>query len=223
MPWTLPPQPALATDRFILILATLWKWVWEKPGPAMTGPLSLAIRKRIWSMRERLAVLAKRFHDGTLQPPKPRGPRSAPAPAEDAAPRTRNAILPRGFGWLCGLVPSWAAGAGSQMQHQLNDPEMRALEAASPEAARLIRSLLWMTGQRHPDYRYVPSRKSSRRERAERPPQPGQPRTDPMVPAEIPQPVPPPQAPEALLVTPVIEVERWSHLSLMPGRQRRDR
>jgi hypothetical protein len=219
MPWTLPPQPALATDRFILILTALLRWVWEKPGPAMTGPLSAAIRKRIRSIQDRLALLAKRFHDGTLRPPKPRGPRASRATADAAAPRTPP-ILPRGFGWLCGLVPSWAAAAGGQMQHQLKEPEMRALEAASPEAARLIRSLLWMTGGRHPDDRYPPPSPRSRRREAEglsgEPPAPA-------APAERRQAIPPPQPPAALLVTPVIDVSQWSHLRLIPGSLRRNR
>jgi hypothetical protein len=39
----------------------------------------------------------------------------------------------------------------------------------------------------------------------------------------MPRAVPPPPGPEALLVTPVIDVAQWSHLSLIPGSQRRHR
>jgi hypothetical protein len=222
MPWTLPPQPALATDRFILILATLWKWVWEKPGREMTGEVSQAIRRKLTRAGERFALLARRFHDGTLAPPKPRATRrKPPPPADDAAPRTRPPpILPRHFGWLCGLVPAWAAGAGSQMQHLLQNPELEAMAKASPEVGKLIRPLLWMTGQMPPAYLALPAR--TRRARAGLPPGPRRPRAPRATPAAAVEsfpavPPPPRQPPEALLVTPVIDTEMWSHYSLIPG------
>jgi hypothetical protein len=211
MPWTLPPQPALATDRFILILTTLWNWVWEKPGREMTGLVSVAIRRKLVRARLRFAILAQRFHEGTLAPPKPRAtPRPPPGIAKPRSP----SILPRHFGWLCGLVPSWAAGAGSQMLHQLTDPELEAMAAASPEVGRLIRPLLWMTGQMPPAYLALPPR--TKRARAELPPQrrprraaPPRPPAAPEVPP--PGPTPTPQPPAALLVTPEFEGERWKN------------
>jgi hypothetical protein len=227
MPWTLPPQPALATDRFILILAALWKWVWEKPGREMTGAVSVAIRRKLTTAQARFALLAQRFHDGTLTPPKPRAtPRKPPAFPDDAGTRTRPPpILPRHFGWLCGLVPSWAAGAGYQMEHLLLNPELEAMAAASPEVGKLIRSLLWMTGRRPPAYLAPPPRTNrAPPERAGTGPKPGsrRPRAAETPPAEPPPPLVPPPAPNppgpaALLVTPVIDREMWSHYSLIPG------
>jgi hypothetical protein len=76
-------QPALATDRFILILIALWNWVGTKAGPTKTGPLHLAIRKRLVHIQLRRAILSKRFHDGTLSPPKRRA--QTPAYRDPAA------------------------------------------------------------------------------------------------------------------------------------------
>jgi hypothetical protein len=223
MPWTLPPQPALATDRFILILAALLRWVWEKPGKEMTGPLSVAIRRKLTTVRLRFAILAKRFHDGTLAPPKPRATaRKPPASTGDAAQGTRPPpILPRHFGWLCRLVPSLASVAGNQMEHLLREPELEAMAAASPEVGTLIRSLLWMTGKRPPAYLAPPPRATGAHARAAvtgaKPARRG-PRAAPA--AETPATLPPPPlaapTPAALLVTPVIDPEMWSHYSMFP-------
>jgi hypothetical protein len=245
MPSPLPPQPALATDRFILILAALVRWVWEKPGREMTGLVSMAIRRKLTGVQARFAILAQRFHDGTLAPPKPRAtPRKPPHAADDAAARTRpQAILPRRFGWLCGLVPSWAAGVGYQMEALLQHPEMEAMAAASPEVGKLIRPLLWMTGRRPPAYLALPPRTGRapprraplrraplRRAGAGPKPGPGRPRAaagrSPAV-APAPPPAPPSAAqsapPAALLVTPVIDPDMWSHYSLIPGNRRNGR
>jgi hypothetical protein len=222
MPWSLPPQPALATDRFILILAALWDWVWQKPGKEMTDVLSEAIRRKLAKAKARFAILAQRFHDGTLAPPEPRARPRKPAPSpDDAAPRTRPPpILPRHFAWLCGLVPQWAAGCGSQMQHLLQTPELEAMAKASPEVGKLLRPLLWMTGRMPPAYLALPPR--TRRARAGLPPGPRRPRAAPVAPAESPPPAPPPPpalppAPSAaLLVTPVLDPDNWSHYSMFP-------
>ncbi|MBV8094423.1 MAG: hypothetical protein JO110_14600, partial [Acetobacteraceae bacterium] len=55
--------------------------------------------------------------------------------------------LPGGFGWLLRLVPG-AAAYGSQVQHLLADPEMAALLAGAPQAARILRPLCRMLGIR---------------------------------------------------------------------------
>jgi hypothetical protein len=53
--------------------------------------------------------------------------------------------LPRVDGWLVWLVPE-ASVYGSQLQHMLADPEMKALLAASPQAGRILRPLCRMLG-----------------------------------------------------------------------------
>jgi hypothetical protein len=223
-----PPQPAFATDRFILILAALVRWVWEKPGREMTGLVSAAIRRKLTGVQARFALLAQRFHDGTLAPPKPRAaPRKPPPCSDDAAPRTRPPpILPRRFGWLCGLVPSWAAGAGYQMEALLQHPELEAMAKASPEVGKLLRSLLWMTGRKPPAYLAPTPR--IRRARGGVKSGPGRPRAAASAtPAETSPPVPPlpspPAPPAALLVTPVIDAGMWSHYSLIPGSRLKSR
>jgi hypothetical protein len=219
----------LATDRFILILTTLCRWVWEKPGREMTGPVSAAIRRKLTTARLRFAILAKRFHDGTLTPPKSRSTaRKTPRPPDDAAPRTRPPpVLPRRFGWLCRLVPPLASQAGEQMERLLNDPELEAMAKASPEVGKLIRPLLWMTGRKPTAYLAPPPRPRlalTEREGAGPKPPPRRPRA--AAPAETPPaapPAPPVPPPEALLVTPVIDTEMWSHYSLIPGSRLKSR
>ncbi len=60
--------------------------------------------------------------------------------------RTPVAQLPRGFAWLCVLVPYYAAGFGSQLRHLLGDPEMVALIAATPQLGKALRPLCRMLG-----------------------------------------------------------------------------
>ena len=50
-------------------------------------------------------------------------------------------ILPRRFGWLVVAGKHEAACYGSQLQTVLNEPEMVALLAASPQARRVLRPL----------------------------------------------------------------------------------
>jgi hypothetical protein len=229
MPSSLPPQPALATDRFILILVALRRWVWEKPGTEMTGLVSAAIRRKLGMVLARFALLAERFHDGTLTAPKPRAsPRKPPCSADDAAPRTRPPpILPRRFGWLCRLVPSLASVAGHQMEALLHEPELEAMAAASPEVGRLVRSLLWMTGRKPPATLAPPprtGRASATRAEGGLEPRPRRPRAAALAPPVQTAPAPPPPAqPAALLVTPVIDPDMWSHYSLIPGSRLKSR
>jgi hypothetical protein len=227
MPWSLPPQPALATDRFILILTTLWKWVWEKPGKEMTGLVSLEIRRKLVRARLRFESLARRFHAGTLAPPQPRATPRKPPDSAPAGPKPRTpSILPRHFGWLCGLVPSYAAAAGSQMMHHLQDPQMEAMAAASPEVGKLIRPLLWMTGQMPPSYLALPPR--TKRARAGLPPGPRRVAPAPPPPAPVsvrpadPFAAPPclprnPNGPPPPPLPPEPQPERWKSYRFHPN------
>ena len=65
-----------------------------------------------------------------------------PATPPAAAPKLR---LPGHRAWLCCLCPGGAA-ARSRMQHLLEDPEMRALLAASPRLMALVRPLFHILG-----------------------------------------------------------------------------
>jgi hypothetical protein len=215
------------TDRFILILTALWKWVGEKAGPEMTGAMCWAIRAKLSRVQARFAVLAKRFHDGTLCPPKPRA-RSPKPPPGGSPPKPRPpSVFPRHFGWLCGLVPTWAAGCGSQMQYLLGHPDLEAMAAASPEVGRLIRPLMWATGRVPPAYLAwkprskrelagLPPRARPRRPAPVAPPQPVAARppdpwaVPPCMPRNPNRPPPPPPPPEP-------EPERWNNYRFHPG------
>ena len=59
--------------------------------------------------------------------------------------RLRPPCLPQGFGWLARLAPS-ILPLRSQVCHLLRDPELAALLAAAPQAARLLRPLCRMLG-----------------------------------------------------------------------------
>jgi hypothetical protein len=112
------------------------------------------------------------------------------------------------------------------MQALLDHPELEAMAAASPEVGKLIRPLLWMTGRMPPAYLALPPR--TKRARAGLPPgprRPRAPRATAAAPVETTPPVPSPprQPPEALLVTPVIDAEMWSHYSLIPGSRLKSR
>ena len=59
--------------------------------------------------------------------------------------RTEQLRLPSKFGWL--LRFGWqAAGSRSQFEHWLEDPEVKALIATSPQARRILRALCHMFG-----------------------------------------------------------------------------
>ena len=59
---------------------------------------------------------------------------------------------PHRFGWLCPLVPSYAATCAEQMRGVLAEPGMMALLAACPQAVRIVRPLCWMLGIARADY-----------------------------------------------------------------------
>ena len=79
-------------------------------------------------------------------------------------------------GWLCAMVPLWAAGYGGKILYLLDHPEMRELIAAAPQAGRLLRPLLWMTGRYTPAFLALPKRVRAPRETAEAGKQPTRPR-----------------------------------------------
>jgi hypothetical protein len=112
----------------------------------LTGALLLLLHRRIGVIARRLALHLARFEAGTLRPYQPRGAAAVsrreigqPAPRRDR--RKPDVVLPRRFGWLVAKCGYHAAGFGSQLAHQLNQPEMVALLEASPAARRNLRPL----------------------------------------------------------------------------------
>jgi hypothetical protein len=125
------------------------------------GPLIVLTVDRLRHLLARFNSLAARAQAGKLRPPRRRTvrPRAAPppgdapppgeAPSDNPAPdpkppRQRERLLPQKFGWLIRFVPYEAACFGSQLQHQLSQPEMVALIEAAPQAGRILRPLCWM-------------------------------------------------------------------------------
>ena len=103
------------------------------------GELITLIWTRLRRRGLRFAALLARFRAGTLPTPRPPRPRTRRAPA-DRPPYVR---LPRTPGWLLGVMgPAGVAAYGVDLRQLLEDPEMQALLAAAPQAARLLRPLL---------------------------------------------------------------------------------
>jgi hypothetical protein len=61
------------------------------------------------------------------------------------------ARLPRGFGWIRGMVPETAQFAGV-LAWLLRDPEMAALVEKTPEAGRILRPLCHLLGVKAPAF-----------------------------------------------------------------------
>jgi len=118
--------------RMILrgLLAALGLW-------RMTPTMSLMVHRRISRTFGRIERLLLRFQTGRLWRLKPRAAAQR-RPAREAA---GSPALPRRFGWLVRAGGHQAAGFGTQLQTMLATPEMVALLAASPQAARILRPL----------------------------------------------------------------------------------
>ncbi len=108
-------------------------------------PLMTLIWLRLTRLRGRFVLLAARAQAGTLPMRRARARRQ---PGNEATVESKRvpAQLPRGFAWLAHLVPG-AGGCGEMIVDMiLNHPEMRALLRAAPQAGRILRPLLHMTG-----------------------------------------------------------------------------
>ena len=167
MSWPPPPLPELATDRFALIVTALIGYVRTKIRAGVEWALFNAAQAHVRRIRNRFAALVVKYRAGTLPAPRPKRPPPAIEPPDGSEPDESEqkpkpvrpvSLLPRNFAWLCGIVPQWAAGCGGQVLHLLDEPEMRDLIAAAPQAGRLLRPLLWMTGRHCPDFLALPPR-----------------------------------------------------------------
>ena len=104
--------------------------------------------------------------DAPASPPTWASAWPAPPAAPATQPATRPLRLPGHRAWLACLCLGGAA-AGSRMQHLLEDPEMRALLAASPRLMALVRPLFHILGVVLPAALQPPKR--PRKPRAPRP------------------------------------------------------
>ncbi len=114
---------------------TLADWVDRNPrNRDVLGPLALLLWKYLQRTTRKLAALHAQFAAGTLAPRKDRAPRRAAEPAESTSRGTK---LPGGP-----VLARFGAGyLGAWLLALVDDPEMQALLAASPQAGRLLRPL----------------------------------------------------------------------------------
>jgi hypothetical protein len=102
------------------------------------GPLVLLLGEFLTATQRRLAALHARFAAGKLAA-APRAPR--PAVERTIADRPRAEARPPGIPPGPVLLTVFRAGFDEMLQALLDDPEMRALLAASPQAGRILRPL----------------------------------------------------------------------------------
>ena len=112
----------------------------------------------MWAINHRVmkaAHLVRRLGEA-LAKGVPIPTRRAPVPAQGvkrkpAAPVAEGAIrLPRYFAWMIKFVGTEAAAIGSQLRALMEDPEMAALLAASPQMVRTLKPLCRMLGANMP-------------------------------------------------------------------------
>ena len=134
-----PSTPTGLMCRFGLLVErlrwTLADWVDRNPrNRDVLGPLALLLWKYLQRTTRRLAALHAQFAAGTLAPRKDRAPRRAAEPAESTS---RGEKLPSGP-----VLARFGAGyLGAWLLALVEDAEMQALLAASPQAGRLLRPL----------------------------------------------------------------------------------
>ncbi len=120
------PGPTLL-DRFAWLIAGLRHYVGEiymRDRSAL--PLTALVHDRLRRLAERFASLVARVAAGTVRPARARVVLSRPARARPPSG------LPRGFGWLCRLMPEGITYAEYLERQVGSDAEMASLLAAAP-------------------------------------------------------------------------------------------
>jgi hypothetical protein len=135
-------------ERFSMFMIGLSRAI-ESREPAGVYPEGMlrAIRNRMTRVRMVIQALLAAFQAGTL-----RTRRSAAAGGARGRPTVRATAafrLPGQFGWLFAYVPHGLMPNG-WLQQLVDDPEMRALLAASPRAVRTLKPLCRMLGVEMP-------------------------------------------------------------------------
>ena len=136
------PADALARARQVgVILAAVAALIARR---FLREPKLLVLIVPLWGW---LGRTARRFERAVTQvrPVRTASPRGVrvDVPTSARVPRVR---FPGGRGWLVRVLGYEAAGYGSQLQHALDAPEMQALLAAMPHAARVLRPVCRMLG-----------------------------------------------------------------------------
>ncbi len=162
-------------QRYVFGFQALWDAIARRAAKdrALTALLCL-LHTRLRKTLLRLDRLTLRWQAGRLRPRAPARPRPKPA-----TPRPPAARLPASQGWLAKMLapdPGEILLHNGQILQLLEDPEVRALVAAAPQAGRLLRPLARAFNLPLPEYLRLPSRPRKprpRKPRAPRPPSPG--------------------------------------------------
>jgi hypothetical protein len=144
---TLPPLPTTAPEmarRFGVIMAALAVVVAQR---FVRAPALVALNVPLWSW---LSRTVQRFVRSVGRPAVVRAARASRA-GRETAPRARGVRLPSRRGWLLHTLGWEVAVYGSQLETLLAEPDMRALLAARPGIARLLRPLCRMLGVAAPE------------------------------------------------------------------------
>ncbi|HST74074.1 MAG TPA: hypothetical protein VLJ20_01790 [Acetobacteraceae bacterium] len=131
-PTSLMPRFVLFINHIKLTIGGIVLWRHE------VAPLILPLGHYLTGVQRRLAALHARFVAGKL----PAAPR-APHPVSDRVAAERARAEPRPSGIPPGpvLLTVFRMGLDEMLQALLDDPEMRALLAAAPQAGRILRPL----------------------------------------------------------------------------------
>jgi hypothetical protein len=132
--------PTNLIPRFALFIAAVKRAIGEGIGRRhdTLGPLSILLETYLSATLRRLTALHARFAAGKLPAaPRARRPAAERAVRERTRPERRPPAIPRGPV----LLTVFRASFDEQLRTLLDDPEMRALIAASPRAGRLLRPL----------------------------------------------------------------------------------
>jgi hypothetical protein len=121
-----------------LILAGLWvRILWW----GLEVPLVVHFQFRATRIVNRIERMLKRFRAGKLKVGVKRTRKSVVRSDQARERRKPSVVIPRRYGWLVIAGKHHAAGAGSQLQHLLSQPDMAELLEAAPQARRLLKPL----------------------------------------------------------------------------------
>jgi len=110
----------------------------------LSTALVLLVYRRLGGVCREMEGLAARFRAGTLRRVVGRASVAARVVVEGDRRPLVERVWPGRFGWLVRAASWQAAGYGCQLEAVLRQPEMVALLAASPQAARVLRPVCRM-------------------------------------------------------------------------------
>ena len=159
-----PPLQTALPDRLVLIIEGLRRAVSARgPTAGEALPLIFLAWWRLGGLAARFVAPVAAVKAGRLRAPGCVRRRAAPgrgAPSYLPALPPPPYRLPRGLGWLIGLVPETAQLAGPVRQF-LDDPEVKALLEEAPQAGRILRPLCRMLAIELPPELRLPPRKQA--------------------------------------------------------------